>query len=640
MKNGLKNFLLKKLDVLMINYTQRKVILYNLPINEKTVLLNPEEAIIKYGEHGTLDIGSYCYLDRSNNKNRLQHEGRTVNIKSLNKERVKHVRRLIQIISDDFSFSSFSKETIFNQSRHFLSFIKWADSSGHLNFFDDKNKAKEAFSFFVYYLKDKLSKNELVSASAIALQYNSLKFLEKFHNTEDLAIGIPIIRANGVTNYTSPPSEDSQNKTLLLCESLFEGISDLILNNKPFPYQLKVPKHIGWKNNTFYLFPLNTWAVNPQNYNEKQGGIWNQNEGRLNSKEEIKHLYKTDDNIRCTINRAKKMLHNANTNQYSTYRLRLAMVAHHAFSIVFLATTGINREAVLNLLWNDNYEASPERQGFRTIKHRAGNKICHFELSIKMMPKFKKFLELRKYLLNNRNCEYLFFSLGANSSQDPIKLTGKSFCRFFDTLQSIDPTIEKITPREWRAAKSDWLVKNTDVSTAALMLQNSEQVLLKHYTAGSETEHLSELSNFFSEVSNFVLEKNDKSDGESSSVGICSNYGNPNPLDNAPVKVNCKSPEGCLFCDKYRIHADEKDTRKLVSCRYCLQKTAQLSNNKEDFDAVFGKIFQRIDELLKEIEEIKPCLTTKIIEEVEVMGELDHYWARKLELLFDLGLVS
>lgn len=624
----------------MTNYTQRKVTLYELPINEKTVLLNPEEAILKYGQHGTLDIGSYCYLDRSNNKNRLQHEGRPVNLKSINKERIKHIRKLIQIISDDFSYSSFSKETIFNQSRHFLSFIKWADSNGYTDFFEDKNKAREAFSCFVYYLKDKLSKNELVSASAVALQYNSLRFLEKFHNVDELAIGIPIIRSNGSTNYTTPPSEDSQNKALLLCESLFEGISNLILNSKPFPYQLKVPNHIGWKNNSFYVFPLTEWAVNPTNHKEKQAKVWNQEEGKLNSKEEIKHLYKTENNIRCVINRAKKMLHEANIDKYSTYRLRLAMVAHHAFSIIFLATTGMNRESMIDLLWDDNYETSTERQGFRTIKHRAGNKPCNFELSIEMLPKFKKFLELRKYLLNNRNCEYLFFSLGANSSQEPIKLTGKSFCRFFNTLEKIDPTIKKITPREWRAAKSDWLIRNTDVSTAALMLQNSEQVLLKHYTAGSETNHLAELSNFFGEVSNFVLKNVDKSDGETSAIGICSSYGNPNPLDNAPIKVNCKSPEGCLFCDKYRIHADEKDTRKLVSCRYCLQKTAQLSNNKENFDSVFGKIFQRIDELLKEIEEIQPGLTNRIIKEVEEMGELDHYWARKLELLFDLGLVS
>ena len=94
----------------MTNYTQRKVTLYELPINEKTVLLNPEEAILKYGQHGTLDIGSYCYLDRSNNKNRLQHEGRPVNLKSINEERIKHIRKLIQLFQMTFLTLVFQKK--------------------------------------------------------------------------------------------------------------------------------------------------------------------------------------------------------------------------------------------------------------------------------------------------------------------------------------------------------------------------------------------------------------------------------------------------------------------------------------------------------------------------------------------------
>lgn len=623
----------------MNNYTQRKVTFIKLPIGKETIVLKPEQAILRYAEHGTLDIGSFCYLDRCNNK-RLPNEGCLVNIQSLDPNRIDYIRKLIQIISDEFAYSGSSEITLFNQSRHFLSFIKWADSNGYSNFFDSKDKARAAFSSFVNNLKDKLSRNELSGHSATIIQNIALSYLEKFHNAENLAVGIPIIYGTIADNYTSPPSEDSQNKVLLLCEHLFDGISDFILNNKPFPYKLNVSKHIGWKNNSFYIFPLIEWAVTPQNYKEKQGLVWNQDEGRLNSTEEIKGLYKSYKNAWRAIYNAQNLIDEANSNQYCTHRLRLATVAHHAFAIIFLATTGMNRESMLNLLWDDNYETSSERQGFRTIKHRAGNKPCNFELSIGMMPKFKKFLELRKYLLNDRHCEYLFISLGTHCSQNPMQLSGQSIYNIFQTLQNIDPSISKITPREWRAAKSDWLVRNIDVSTAALMLQNSEQVLLKHYTAGSETDHLNELSKFFGEVSNFVLEKTEKSDGNASSVGVCLDYGKPNSLDNAPVKVNCKSPEGCLFCDKYRIHADEKDTRKLVSCRYCLQKTAQLSNNKEDFDKVFRKIFQRIEDLLKEIEEIKPGLTTKIIEEVEEMGELDHYWARKLELLFDLGLVS
>lgn len=621
----------------MNNYTKRKVTLLELPINKEAVILKPEQAILKYGKYGTIDIGSLCYLDRSDNRNRLQTEGHLVNIKSLDKKRIEHVRILIQMISNEVSYSGLSLNTICSYSKMFLSFMAWADANKNTFLFDNQQKAKEAFSKFIFYLKDKLSRNEINASTATGLQKNALRFLENFHNIDNLSMGVPVICENKLKEYTAPPSEYSQNKTLLLCESLFDGISDFILNNKPFPYPLKVPNHIGWSNNLFYLFPLIEWAVNPQNHKEKQGFVWNQEDGRINTKQEIKDLYATNRGGNSAIYKAKKLLKESNLNQHSTQRLRLAMVAHHAFAIIFLATTGMNRDSLLNLLWDDGYETSSERQGFRTIKHRAGNKICNFELSIGMMPKFKKFLYLRKYLLNNRNCDYLFISLGSNLN-NPSQLNASALYHIFDTLQKIDSSISPITPREWRAAKSDWLVRNTDVSTAALMLQNSEQVLLKHYTAGSEADHLSELSKFFSDVSNFVLEKT-RENGHSSSVGICSNYGQPNALNNAPVKVNCKSPEGCLFCDKYRIHADEKDTRKLVSCRYCLQKTAQLSNNKEDFDSVFGKIFQRIDELLKEIEEIKPGLTTKIIEEVEEMGELDHYWARKLELLFDLGLV-
>lgn len=38
------------------------------------------------------------------------------------------------------------------------------------------------------------------------------------------------------------------------------------------------------------------------------------------------------------------------------------------------------------------------------------------------------------------------------------------------------------------------------------------------------------------------------------------------------VSVNCYTPEGCLFCDKYRIHVDATDIRKSLSCRYCIEK--------------------------------------------------------------------
>lgn len=623
----------------MSNYNKRQTILITLPINDNLSILKPEQVILKYGKHGTLDIGSLCYLERDNNQKRLSNEGKYVNIDTLNKQRCSDISKIIQIICDKIN-SGLSLATVATYSKKFIDFIEWADFNQQSDFFENKEKARPVFLNYINFLRNKLIQDYFISSTAAANQNIVLMFLEEFHNTENLSKGISLIRENRGDKQTSPPSEDSQNKVLSLCNLLFEGITDLILNDKTFPYKLKVPEHIGWNNNCFHIFPIVEWAVNPANYQDKQGLMWNQKEGRLSTKEEAKILYSNFRTRSFSIIQTNRLLNESNSNKYFRHRVRLAMVAQYAFTVIFLATTGMNKESLINLNWDGDYEINAERQGFRTIKHRGGNKICYFEISTRMLPKFKKFLGLRKYLLNNKKSEYLFFHLGANFSQNPKQLSSGAFTKFFNTLTHLDPSIPNITPKEWRTAKSDWLIKNTDVSTAALILQNSERVLLNHYAAGSETEQLSEMSQFFNEVSNFVIQQNEKINGEFSSVGVCSNYGNPIAINNAPVKVNCKSPEGCLFCDKYRVHADEKDVRKLISCRYCLQKTSRLAQNKESFDNVFGIIFTRINQILNEIEKINPGLVGKITEEVDNMGELDSYWAKKLELLFDLGIVS
>ena len=62
----------------------------------------------------------------------------------------------------------------------------------------------------------------------------------------------------------------------------------------------------------------------------------------------------------------------------------------------------------------------------------------------------------------------------------------------FGQLRMIDPQLPKVTPRQWRAAKSDWLIRNKDPATAALLLQNSERTTLRAYAAGSESTHMQE----------------------------------------------------------------------------------------------------------------------------------------------------
>ena len=123
-------------------------------------------------------------------------------------------------------------------------------------------------------------------------------------------------------------------------------------------------------------------------------------------------------------------------------------------------------------------------------------------------------------------------------------------------------------------------------------------------------------------------------------VGKCSSFGNPHKSSAAPLTPDCKGPEGCLFCDNFKVHADERDTRKLISCRYCLQQSAHLTASEEHCLALFGPIFDRIAVILSEVRRRQAGLVERIEHEVVNDGELDPYWASKLEMLVNLELTA
>src|SRR5207253_5824849 len=98
--------------------------------------------------------------------------------------------------------------------------------------------------------------------------------------------------------------------------------------------------------------------------------------------------------------RAQSAIAAANADLQNRSRRDRAMVAHNAFVLMFIANTGMNLAQVLELSWCTDYEVGVERQGFRAMKGRAGNKAVHFEITAAFLPKLKRYLALRHYLLN------------------------------------------------------------------------------------------------------------------------------------------------------------------------------------------------------------------------------------------------
>ncbi|MGV2874128.1 hypothetical protein [Colwellia sp. E150_009] len=143
-------------------------------------------------------------------------------------------------------------------------------------------------------------------------------------------------------------------------------------------------------------------------------------------------------------------------------------------------------------------------------------------------------------------------------------------------------------------------------------MQHSNNTADYHYAGKDVNKSAEQLSDYFVELDNQLLKKSHPVTAIPS--GNCSELSKPEMLDSLPlngvVTVNCGSHEGCLFCSKYRIHADETDIRKLLSLKYFIIQSQNLAASQEHFDSVYKSVLTRIESLLGHIGNKKPsCLT-------------------------------
>lgn len=634
----------------MNQYQHRPVTLITLPFPEGFRILNPEQALIEFPGKGTLDIGSLCFLRRVlDGPSRRRTDGRRVDLSSLDLDRTEQVRKIIQYVADRYTHGSISPITAhFETSVGIVNFMDWADVAGHHQACHNAYSARVAFVDYVDSLWERLLRKEIKSGTAARFCNYPLQFLSNFLEVDDLHQGLNLPKKNnGDSQPTEPPVEANQAKALSLANSFFHGLADLVLKKLDYPYQLGLPKYLGWSSGCMWVFPMNEWFRTPleiEAYKIKKdhSSAYNFAEGRVNALHEVLHKHSVRTNAQQSVRRAAENLSAANNNARHTYRLASGMQALQAFTLLFIAHTGMNLEQVRTLEWGGEYEVGTVRQKFRVVKWRAHGKQQSFEIQSTFLADFKRFLELRSYLLNGRECRWLFFSLGIRGLGQPGQMKYYAPRQMYQRLMRIDTTLPVITPRQWRSANVDWMLrKEVPLSVAADVVQNSEETLKEAYVAGSSETHRTEITAFLDKVSTIVLEGTQGS--QEGPVGRCTDYGRPKADGtSSSVSPDCRNPEGCFFCDNYKVHADEHDVRKLISCRFCIQKTSSLAANVEHFDSVFGEILSRIDELLFEIGRRiqEPELISNITRSVEVFGELDDYWAAKLELLIQLDLVS
>lgn len=628
-------------------FTTRPTVTLELPLAKNTRILHPEQVILKIGSNYH-DLGSFCYALRSE-KMRKPRQPREVALTSILKQRTKQIAQAIKALSG----LGKRPATVNEYAGKFKLFVDWADANGLPDCLTGGEATQNAYRAWATYTTDRYRCHEF------SVHYHNLclelprTLLETMTGVADLGRGIRKVKDRGNLNGGTEPA-DTHNfaHALALNQALFDGLCDLILNRKPFPFKLNLPGSLGWKYNFLWLFPTNVWRLPPHLWGmarkDRGKGFWafNYEHGRLATVEEIEDNYWCCDAAKMSIRHAQASLDAANGDPRHWARVNLGIIALGAFMFLFIANTGCNDSVARELETDGQIDVSTLNQKYRSIKFRARGKMIPLITPASFMPALRKFMELRRYLLNGRAFPYLFFTLGSKHANPPAQVPPQRSQGHYAVLRGIDPQLPNIGSRRIRATVKDHYHRMHDAAITATIMGTTEDTEIKSYTAGSPIDHHEDFTTFLTKVSETANKQKVAKPGTVlangkplEEGGQCSSFGNPELMaEDVPITPNCKQGQGCLFCTHRVLVACEEDARKVASAAFVMEQVILGPLH----EAELRPLIQKCDDDLEKIASFENCrpMVEQVKKDVYQNGSLTPYFADKYQLFLELGVVA
>jgi len=161
-----------------------------------------------------------------------------------------------------------------------------------------------------------------------------------------------------------------------------------------------------------------------------------------------------------------------------------------------------------------------------------------------------------------------------------------------------------------------------------------------HYSQGRESDQKKQFSEFFRRLVVVVGKLSERFTQIGSAM--CQSVGNPEAEENAPITPDCKGDFGCFFCRFFKVHANEEGVRKLLSCRYFVERVSYINPSEMAQSSWYQPVLDRIDEIIDYIESLSPelyLMVADIERSINEEHQLDSYWEGKIELLIQVGVL-
>ena len=611
--------------------------------------LHPESIRIQLCEKirkAPVDIGSLAYSYRDfHPKNKNANLSIKVDATTLNNSR----RIFLANLFEHFFNKKPADSTVSEDCRTFKVALDWLDTNNHTDVLNSIDNARKGYADYVNHLFHliKVGKKSPADASFHQRKINlmlSIKFGES--SLSDITRDVRIIQSKRLPS-ESPHDHQVENsvKTALCIARQFK---DIVIKQIQLPALLKMPGYSA------YLFPHNgRGVVTP--FTNKELDIYNYSEGRISTIDEYinKKGSQTKTAVaKITLKGSKLRLNATNTDPRSEYRLRYALFSVQAYISLFIMITGAYPSELFQLEYSKDYELEPDlyKNDFRAIKFRANGRIVSYSLGDSHGYKLlQEYLEIRKWLLNGSDYKYLFFTFKRTGSyiQEPKPFTGSYLAKYSQRVKGIFAAKDHliISSQKARKYKSQILYElKQDPLVISEILNHTPITNAKSYIESNSNKPSEELSNFWNSTREArKLISQSSLEGESVPSGHCNNLENPKTInEKSPIKPNCATQLGCLYCQHYTCHADSGDLKKLLSMQYVIKELLLYAKDIYHSEKLYRDLDSQIDEIISDIKKISPKhknLARKIEKEVMKAGKLTPFWNSRLYMYQKIGVV-
>lgn len=567
----------------------------------------PQTTILRASDEEQIHAYLWCYLERKVHGKRY-----LFNPSSLSVQRVKDMPQAIERLSKRFRFDNARPRSVSSALGNLSIFLYWLDDPSHQGRYEsilsNPDLALEALKKYHSHLRQLMQANHtgkrIGAAGASTRDAAAIKMMSVIHHRDysNETEAIASIPGEGVK---APKTEDVA--AFMACvQGVFDSVTRLVLGG---PQDNKDDSSLGELR----------WQSGGQ---ESMTSI-----------------------------------------PRGTHIERVMELGCMAYAALCLGDSGANLASIQSYEEPEDMQKqleNPEKLNLRqkVIKFRAGGKEVPVHLTSTSVTRLQSYLRLREALRLRLDCAdigQMFiqckYRIGASKAR-PLGIIplnkGLTFV-LRRRFNSFGIELRQVTLQQLRAYKAGKVTKEHNPKVAADLMGHSVSTAIRRYGKITDAESRSEVAPFLASLTSVVLIRSEANAESSRRVvpitsipaGGCADHGHPKALAGNPVvEPDCKKTEGCFFCDKYHVHADEEDSIKLMSCQSVLERLAPRLGDSGAAERVYIVVIDRIGVLLDEIKRINPESHERARVAIQEKGRLSRYWASKLQQLHLLGLLA